>query len=108
MSEFTDEKYELYRNYQKQYKLRSVWSMYNVENLDAFSGIVADELVYRNHWGDKPVHIPLRKGDVTWGELYHAADKAIRQSGDDHHVFIERLTVHQGPNGPYVELNTGS
>lgn len=105
---FTDEKYKLFSDYQEQYKLRSIWSIYSVENLDAFSGLSGTELIYCNHWGDETVRIPLKSGDLTWGELYHAADKLIRQSGDEHHVFIESLTVRKGPNGQYLELDTGS
>lgn len=105
---FTDEKWKMYSDYQEQYKLRSVWSIYSVENLDAFSGVAANELVYCNHWGGETVRVPLKAGELTWGELYHAADKAIRDSGDNHHVYIESLQVRSGPNGHYVELDTGS
>lgn len=101
---FTDAKWEQYRVYGEQYKLRSIWSMFEVDNLDDLSGITATRLLYKDHWGKSTVSIDLPGGDKTWGELWHAADKAILESGDDHHVFIESLDV----SGDTIVLRCGS
>jgi hypothetical protein len=101
---FTDQKHDLYRKYQEQVGLYSVWSIYSVENFDAPSGITVDTLVYDEHWGPRAIEVQLRCGMKTWGDLYEAADKAIRQSGDEHHVFIEAFHVKDGR----AYLTTGS
>lgn len=104
---FTDEKWRAFEDYREMHKLQAVWSIYTIDNLDVMSGITADELVYGNHWGTGgAVRIPLKAGEKTWGELYHAADQAIRQSGDQHHIYIEQLQVQD--NATFVELMTGS
>ena len=101
---FTDEKWQAYDDYQGQHKLLSVWSMYNVDNFDDVSGIAGKQLVYAEHWGDDEIRVDLPQGDLTWGQLWAAADRAIRLSGDHHHVFIEQLDVRGGN----VVLRTGS
>lgn len=105
---FTDEKWQMYEDYREQHNLRAVWSIYSVESLQELSGITANELVYSDHWGPKTVRIPLRDGMLTWAELYHAADQAIRASEDNHHIYVEQLTVRTSPYGAYVFLTTGS
>jgi hypothetical protein len=102
---FTDAKWAAFDQYRTQYKLISSWSIYEIDNIDAMSGITAERLVYKNHWGSSPAIIELGKGEKTWGELWHAADKAIRQSGDEHHIFIESLAVNFDGD---LELDTGS
>lgn len=100
---FTDEKWRAFEDYREMHKLRTVWSIYTIDNLDVMSGITAERLIYENHWG-KPVVIALAKGEKTWGELYHAADRAIHDSGDGHHIYIEQLRQE----GNTVVLETGS
>ena len=96
MSEFTDEKYNLYNEYAAQHGFAAIWSVYRVSDFNDFSNITADKLVYRDHWGPSPVEVILPPGKKTWGELYAAADRAIRQSGDKHHVFIEMFYADNG------------
>lgn len=79
-SHFTDVREEL--------GLRSIWSVYEVDNMSdrhPFEG--ADRVVYKDHWGEKPVQCSVN--GLTWTALYVAADACIRDSGDGHHVFIE-------------------
>jgi hypothetical protein len=81
---------------------KTEWSM---DNFD-FAATVdpkPKQVLYRNHWGSMPVRVGV-KGD-TWLDMWAAADTAIRNSGDDHHIFIEGLR-HIG-KGVY-ELDTGS
>jgi len=66
----------------------SVWSIYEADNLSdrhPFEG--ADRVVYRNHWGKNPVSCSIN--GATWAALWVAANACIRDSGDDHHIFIE-------------------
>ena len=95
---------EHYEQIQKDLGLMdSIWSMYGVSDLNArhpFNG--AQEVVYRNHWGEKNVYVQINGS--TWAALYVAANAAIRDSGDDHHVFIEDFTR----SGDSLILSTGS
>ena len=98
-----DRKREHYEQVCQDLGLVTVWSIYEVEDLNArhpFKG--AKTLVYRDHWGDRPVRIPIN--GLTWAALYVAANAAIRSSGDDHHMFIENLFQA----GDELILSTGS
>jgi len=83
--------------------LRSTWSIFEVELLQSqhpFTG--ATEVAYSDHWGNKTVTAPI-EGNL-WVDLYRAADRCIRASGDDHHIFIEQFQ----PEGRTLVLQTGS
>jgi hypothetical protein len=85
-------------------KLRAIWSLYKIEDLDAVHPYPADSIVvYSQHWGDKPVHCAVQ--GATWRDIYRAADNCIRLSGDDHHVFIESFDLK---NGNELHMSTGS
>ena len=84
----------------------SVWSIYEVENLSdrhPFEG--ADRVVYKDHWGDKPVSCSIN--GLTWAALYIAANACIRDSGDKHHIYIEEFTPSKDDPRTLV-LSTGS
>ena len=79
-----------YDSVRQELGLRSFWSIYEVENLSErhpFEG--ADTVAYSDHWGEKTVAVPINGS--TWAALYVAADACIRDSGDEHHVYIERF-----------------
>lgn len=84
--------------------LNAIWSMYEVEDLGErhpFQGITS--VTYRDHWGERgDVVIPVN--GLTWAALYVAANAAIRDSGDEHHVFIEGFSKV----GDTLLLTTGS
>jgi len=83
--------------------LSTIWSMFEVDDLNSphpYRG--AQTLVYKDHFGEKPVYVPI--AGITWADLWVAADAAIKQSGDNHHVFIEGFA--QGSE--YLFLRTGS
>ena len=67
--------------------LSATWSMYEVDNLSdrhPFEGVT--KVVYRAYGsGDHEVAI----NGATWAALYVAANALIRDSGDDHHIYIE-------------------
>lgn len=95
-----------YESVKKELSLDSEWSMLEIDNLynpHSFSG--ADRVVYRNHWGPKPVQASI-KGN-TWAALWRAADECIKNSSDNHHVFIENFTV-QADDYRTLILSTGS
>ena len=86
--------------------LRTIWSIYELP-LDCFAQphpYPSDAfVVYREHWGEnKDKHYPVL--GTTWGDVYRAADLAIRESGDGHHIFIEHFEVR----GNELHMYTGS
>lgn len=84
----------------------SEWSIYEVDNLSdrhPFEG--ADRVVYRDHWGKRPVSVSIQ--GLTWAALWVAANAAIRDSGDDHHVYIESFEPDAEDPRTLV-LSTGS
>ena len=83
--------------------LQTIWSIYEVDNLSErypFEGIAT--VTYKDHWGKEPVVKPVN--GLTYAALYVAADAAIRDSGDEHHVFIEQFRQV----GDTLLLTTGS
>jgi hypothetical protein len=80
----------------------SQWSIFEVEDFTAVPFPNATEVSYDGRWGSVQT-VPI-KPNSTWLDLWKAADKAIEGSGDLHHIFIERLTNHNG----IVVLQTGS
>lgn len=84
-----DRKGQHYTNVKAELGIRgSDWSIYEVDNLSdrhPFEG--ADRVVYRDHWGEQPVQCSIN--GLTWAALWVAANACIRDSGDDHHTFIE-------------------
>jgi hypothetical protein len=95
-----------YTSIQEELSLRSIWSVYEVDNLSEphpFEG--ATHVVYKDHWGGKPVSKAIN--GLTWAALYVAADACIRDSGDEHHVFIEQFEPIKGSDFE-LNLSTGS
>jgi hypothetical protein len=83
--------------------LDAVWSVFEVKDLNEphpFEGV--KEVVYRNHWGERTVRVPIY--GRSWVSLYVAANAAIRDSGDDHHIFIEHFDRREDS----LVLHTGS
>ena len=101
-----DLKFDHYDSVKTELGLRSVWSIYEVENLSGvhpFRG--ATRVVYKDHWGDKTVQCPINGS--TWAALYVAADACIRDSRDDHHIYVEQF--QPSANDPKtLYLTTGS
>jgi len=101
-----DRKNDQYRHWQQHYGLKSIWSIYTVDNMTLchpYKG--AEQVAYRDDWGDEAVFEPIEGN--TWADLYAAADRCIQRSGDCHHVFIEDFVVN--PQQPrQLILTTGS
>ena len=62
-------------------------------------------LKYDDHWGEgeKPP-LFMVKENTECEEFMRAVENEIIASGDDHHVFIERLE----PQGMWLRITTGS
>jgi len=89
-----------------QLKLDSIWSMYEVEDLNQPHPFPDSlQVCYASHWGPKPVYTAIT--GLTWADLYRAADQAITQSGDHHHVFIEDFVPNKQEPRQLI-LATGS
>ena len=83
--------------------LSSIWSIYEVEELaqpHPYEG--AKYVTYKRFWGEGIVTKAIHGN--TWAALYVAANACIRDSGDDHHVFIEDFRK----SGDALLLTTGS
>jgi hypothetical protein len=82
----------------------AIWSAEDVD-FDQPHPFASDAvIVYQAHWGEvKDRHYPIT--GPTWLDVYRAADLAMRESGDGHHVFIEGFSP-QSDNT--VQLHTGS
>ena len=86
----------------------SEWSIYEVNNMSErhpFEG--ADRVVYRDHWGESDTPVQCSVNGLTWAALWVAADACIRDSGDEHHVYIERFTPDKDDPRTLI-LTTGS
>ena len=111
-NEAFDRKHDCYSLAQQANKFRTLWSIYEVEDLEAqhpFQGAL--QVAYRDHWGEEGAVFEEIKtegqGHGTWLDLWAAADRCIRRSGDDHHCFIEAFTPN--PENPQqLMLQTGS
>lgn len=105
MSEFTNELYDYYSDVAKTHGFQTIWSMYEVKDMFAKHphGDVT-HVYYDGGWG-KPT-IAGVKGD-TWLDLWDAANRAIIESGDHHHVFVEAIRKKDGAFG-VVSVTTGS
>jgi len=92
-----------YDQVKKELQLTTIWSVYEVDDIHSehpYRG--ARTLVYKDHWGDKPVYKPVL--GTTWAHLWVAAEAAIKDSGDGHHAFIEGFQQA----GEDLFLTTGS
>jgi hypothetical protein len=101
-----DAKHDHYNEVREQLGLTTIWSVYDVKNLNErhpFEG--ATEVLYKDHWGQRAISKPVVGS--TWAALYVAANACIRDSGDDHHIFIEQFVADQ-PQPGVLRLTTGS
>ena len=106
-SQAFDRKNDHYERIREKLGLASVWSMYEASNLSGlhpYPGATA--VIYTDHWGDKD-SVRVAITGVTWDALYVAADAAIRDSGDTHHIYIENFKPSKDDASTLV-LTTGS
>lgn len=101
-----DRKHNHYDQVRTELGLSATWSIFEVDNLSEphpYQGAV--RVVYKDHWGSKPVECQVT--GTTWAALYVAANACIRNSGDEHHVFIEQFRPSKD-NTQTLILSTGS
>jgi len=80
---------------------QAVWSIYEVEDLNRYHPYASDVFI---QVGDK--HWPVE--GLRWKDMYIAADKAIRSTGDTDHIFIERFVPIESKGSQVLRLYTGS
>jgi hypothetical protein len=100
-----ENKSDHYDQVRKELGLTAVWSIYEVDNLSErhpFKGVT--KVVYQAYGsGDHEVAI----NGSTWAALYVAANALIRDSGNDHHIYIE--SFRQSSISPEILfVSTGS
>jgi len=99
----SDRKYAHYDSVRKDLGLDTIWSITEVDNLSEphpYEGV--KYVSYKDHWGNGVVTQSINGS--TWAALYVAANACIRDSGDEHHVFIEDFRK----SGDTLLLTTGS
>ena len=98
-----DRRYDHYSQVKKDLGLDTIWSITEVDNLSdnhPYEG--AKYVSYKDHWGNGVVTQAIHGN--TWAALYVAANACIRDSGDEHHIFIEDFRK----SGDTLLLTTGS
>jgi hypothetical protein len=94
-SQLFDARSSYYHGVAEQEGFDSNWSIYTVGSMfenHPYEGV--KELVYKTvtshlNWTDVEIRVPVE--GCRWLDLWRAADAAIRQSGDCHHIFIEEF-----------------
>jgi hypothetical protein len=102
-SAIKDRRYDHYSQVKKDLGLDAIWSVTEVDNLSEphpYEGV--KYVTYKRFWGEGIVTKAIHGN--TWAALYVAANACIRDSGDDHHVFIEDFRK----SGDTLLLTTGS
>ena len=101
-----EDKMDYYESVREQEQFKSIWSIFEVKDLgQPHPYAAAAEICYRDHWGADAVYETIT--GPTWRDLWAAADRCIRRSGDGHHVFIESFEpVADQPH--QLRLTTGS
>ena len=98
-----DRRYDHYSQVKQDLGLDAIWSVTEVDNLSEphpYEGV--KYVTYKRFWGEGVVTQAIHGN--TWAALYVAANACIRDSGDDHHVFIEDFRK----SGDTLLLTTGS
>ena len=95
-----DSKMDYYRRFQRDNNLAAIWSVYDTPVHGFLKDHPYSSDAFVCYQGG---HVPVF--GATWGDIYRAADWAIRNSGDSHHIFIEGFELR---NGNELHLATGS
>jgi len=95
-----DRKMDYYNRFKAENRLEAIWSMYEIAEHDFLRDHPYPDTAFVCYQGG---HVPVFGS--TWGDIYRAADWAIRNSGDQHHIFIEAFELR---NGNELHLVTGS
>jgi len=82
----------------------TVFSVYEVEDVNALSGITADYMTN----GLDATQIQLENKELTWLELWAAADNLYKKIGNTEHLFVESFDVIQNGDKTEVQVFFGS
>lgn len=89
-------------NFASRWSILEVADMYSEHPYQGVKELVYVTMSSHTRWMQSEVRVPVNGN--TWMDLWKAADAAIRQSGDDHHIFIEGFSQDLEE----VHLSTGS
>jgi len=96
---------DYFGTYGKTFGAETVWSIHDEGIKFGNPHPFGDEVVIRHKcdvFGPYDVTVPVK--GKNWGDVWVAADKAIKESGDMHHIFIEGFEI----DGKTLNLITGS
>jgi len=96
---------DYFSTYGKTFGAETVWSIHDEGIKMGNPHPFGVEVVIRHKcdvFGPYDVTVPVK--GKNWGDVWVAADKAIKESGDMHHIFIEGFEI----NGKTLNLITGS
>jgi hypothetical protein len=82
----------------------TIFSVYEVNNINELSGITADYITN----GLDATQIELENKELTWLELWAAADNLYKKIGDTEHLFVESFDVIQNGDKTEVQVFFGS
>jgi hypothetical protein len=82
----------------------TVFSLYEVKDVNELSGITADYMTN----GLDDIQIQLENKELTWLELWAAADNLYKKIGDREHLFVESFDVIQNGDKTEVQVFFGS
>jgi hypothetical protein len=109
MTTLTDQDFETKFDYfdqkRDEFGLSAVWSIYEVGNLNEVHPFVGVTKVIYSAYGSGDHEVAIN--GTTWASLYIAADTLIRESGDNHHIFIEAFK-QSSINPEILFVTTGS
>jgi hypothetical protein len=80
------------------------FTLYDVEDINELSGITADYMTN----GLDDIQIQLENKELTWLELWAAADNLYKKIGDTEHLFVESFDVIQNGDKTEVQVFFGS
>jgi hypothetical protein len=95
---------ERFGKIQKENNFKTIWSIYEIEDINENSGLVADYLT--DGVTDAIVELPNR--DLTWLELWEYADKLNNLLGYSEHIFVESFEVKSINGKRKLEVFFGS
>ena len=86
------------------YDFQTQFCLYEVDNVNDLSGITADYMTD----GLTDNQVQLQNKELTWLELWAAADTLYRNIGNTEHFFIEEFKVIQNGDKTEVQVFFGS
>jgi hypothetical protein len=104
-----DRRNEHFTKVQREHRFKTVWSIYDIERLDEALPSKYLDITHVQYY-NQLVAVERRDGTTgfDWLDLWIAAEKAINQSNDSHHIFVEGFYREDSdPVGVY-RLTTGS